>query len=765
MMPAGVIIEAFMRTAVVSFLCFPVTLLLAIGCGGGGTNNPGTGGAGGGGDGGGGGGAGEPPAIPVLTGPSNGATGEALEDTYLNWEDSAGAATYDVYFGVEADPPLVATGLMVSNHNPGDLEQFTTYHWKVAAVNEAGSREGAVWSFATGATVRPIAAFDASLTSGDAPLTVSFTDASQGVVEAWAWDLDGDGTIDSSAQNPAFTYTEPGRYDVTLTAIGGGDTDVHSEPAWVSVFLVPCDFWIDAEHGAADGPGTRDQPYLTITRALSDHPETGLTFQVMSGRYDSALGESFPLVLGEGQRLIGDVANRGLGINPVEVIDDSGVTPVVATGVIVGAADAVVAGLAISAAVTVANHYGVTLVAGVANAEVRDNTLSAPLFGGVYVDTADPNTIADNGFATAALGVAVVGGPPEILRNDFVNPSGFFDGAVNCGQGTGPVTPRIRNNLFAGQAGVVVPVVDDVYDFDAAPDLGVVGDPGGNNFAGVPVAALSHGSKAMISARGNFWPDGDPVLGRDILVLDGGQVEWGDAGQIYPASPSLLAHLGFYYASAADQSGNGYNGANFGATAVADRRGIAEYAMAFNTEAGHTEDYIALLGSGSVSLSELTLVAIVSYPAIDAGDSEANTIASKTSTGQDHGTFSLFTDDLGVSAGLHCGMGAAAGVVGPADPDQTAAADTWYHVAVSFAADPASPGDGFRYEYLAGQDVSAADPAVVDILPGNLGTIMVGRRDDDAAPEYFEGVVDDLRIYDRALSAQEVQRLYVDSQR
>ena len=58
---------------------------------------------------------------------------------------------------------------------------------------------------------------------------VTFTDRStdpDGPIAAWAWDLDGDGTTDSTAQHPAHTYDERGSRDVTLTVTDGeGEQD------------------------------------------------------------------------------------------------------------------------------------------------------------------------------------------------------------------------------------------------------------------------------------------------------------------------------------------------------------------------------------------------------------------------------------------------------------------------------------------------------------------------------------------------------------
>ncbi len=60
------------------------------------------------------------------------------------------------------------------------------------------------------------AAFTANVTSGIAPFAVRFTDNSTGHPNWWAWDFDGDGSVDSTEQNPTHVYTEGGTYLVTL---------------------------------------------------------------------------------------------------------------------------------------------------------------------------------------------------------------------------------------------------------------------------------------------------------------------------------------------------------------------------------------------------------------------------------------------------------------------------------------------------------------------------------------------------------------------
>ncbi len=66
------------------------------------------------------------------------------------------------------------------------------------------------------AGIQPVALFSADVTSGCAPLTVQFTDESQGNVTAWQWSFPGGTPASSTEQHPLVTYTQPGAYDVTL---------------------------------------------------------------------------------------------------------------------------------------------------------------------------------------------------------------------------------------------------------------------------------------------------------------------------------------------------------------------------------------------------------------------------------------------------------------------------------------------------------------------------------------------------------------------
>jgi len=77
------------------------------------------------------------------------------------------------------------------------------------------------------------AEFTGSPLSGDAPLAVTFTDASSGSPTSWSWDF-GDGAT-STTRSPAHVYSEPGEYSVTLTISDGSSTSTRTRSSYVTV--------------------------------------------------------------------------------------------------------------------------------------------------------------------------------------------------------------------------------------------------------------------------------------------------------------------------------------------------------------------------------------------------------------------------------------------------------------------------------------------------------------------------------------------------
>jgi len=86
----------------------------------------------------------------------------------------------------------------------------------------------------------PTADFRADKTDGCRPFTVHFTDNSlaawNGSLTSWAWDFDGDGTMDSTDQDPTWTYTDSGSYTVSLKVWDNhGDSNEKSVEHYITV--------------------------------------------------------------------------------------------------------------------------------------------------------------------------------------------------------------------------------------------------------------------------------------------------------------------------------------------------------------------------------------------------------------------------------------------------------------------------------------------------------------------------------------------------
>ncbi len=114
----------------------------------------------------------------------------------------------------------------------------------------------------------PVAAFSADVTSGDAPLTVTFTDASTGGPTSWSWDFNNDGAEDATTQNPSYEYTTAGTYTVTLVVTNGAGTDTLTKTDYITV-NPPLNADFSADNTSGTAPFT-----VTFTDASTGSPTT-----------------------------------------------------------------------------------------------------------------------------------------------------------------------------------------------------------------------------------------------------------------------------------------------------------------------------------------------------------------------------------------------------------------------------------------------------------------------------------------------------------
>lgn len=151
----------------------------------------------------------------------------------------------------------------------------------------------------------PVADFAATPVTGQAPLSVTFTDASVGSVTSWAWSF-GDGTT-STLQSPVHVYTAAGTYSVSLTATGAGGSNTAVRTGLITVSAPPPPPPAVNPTLSAPTPGiagrvnafrvTGCTPGATVTLLIAN--QAGTSFVTIGGvRLRSGLSQ--PTVLGSG---------------------------------------------------------------------------------------------------------------------------------------------------------------------------------------------------------------------------------------------------------------------------------------------------------------------------------------------------------------------------------------------------------------------------------------------------------------------------------
>ena len=108
-----------------------------------------------------------------------------------------------------------------------------TYNVSLTVSNCGGSDTTTSTNSITGSASAPAADFTGTPTSGTRPLTVQFTDTSTGSPTSWLWDF-GDGST-STLQNPQYTYTEIGCYNVRLTVSDSVGNDTETKEGFITV--------------------------------------------------------------------------------------------------------------------------------------------------------------------------------------------------------------------------------------------------------------------------------------------------------------------------------------------------------------------------------------------------------------------------------------------------------------------------------------------------------------------------------------------------
>jgi PKD repeat protein len=154
---------------------------------------------------------------------------------------SSGQAPLAVQFTDQSTGPVTGwnwnfgDGATSTTQNPSHTYNNAGSYTAKLTVNGSGGQTSSSSRTITVTNTSPLpvnASFTANPSSGQAPLTVQFTDQSTGPVTTWNWNF-GDGAT-STTQNPSHIYNNAGSFTATLT-VNGGSGQKSSTSRWITV--------------------------------------------------------------------------------------------------------------------------------------------------------------------------------------------------------------------------------------------------------------------------------------------------------------------------------------------------------------------------------------------------------------------------------------------------------------------------------------------------------------------------------------------------
>ena len=127
-------------------------------------------------------------------------------------------------------PPTIPINTTAGDYYIGIILDISDYN------TDNNDTDGQDASFITVTYASPIADFVGNPTSGQAPLTVWFTDQSSGIIDSWSWSFSEGNPSSASGQGPhQVIYNNPDSYDVSLTVSGPGGSDTETKYDYITV--------------------------------------------------------------------------------------------------------------------------------------------------------------------------------------------------------------------------------------------------------------------------------------------------------------------------------------------------------------------------------------------------------------------------------------------------------------------------------------------------------------------------------------------------
>ncbi len=307
--------------------------------------------------------------------------------------------------------------------------------------------------------IMPVADFSASPRSGVRTLTVAFTDttATGSPPLTYAWDFTSDGTVDSTVQNPSYTYTAPGIYTVSFTVSNLAGNNTATKTGYINVRASGA-WYVDA---AGSGDTTKIQ-------AAVNQAQAGDTIIVKAGNYPENVSINKSLILRS-------EVPQGAVVNPAS----GNIFAVSASGVTIDGFN-----INESAAAT---GYGIYSTGGQSNCVFQNNAISNVKYGLYLTGAGTSNTIAGNtiSVSTASSSVCVYlsSSKNNIIRGNTISARVY---GMRFSSSTGNI---LYGNSFTPVAGV------NVYASSNA----------GNNWSSPTPVTYRYNGAWYTSRVGNYW--------------------------------------------------------------------------------------------------------------------------------------------------------------------------------------------------------------------------------------------------------------------
>ena len=227
---------------------------------------------------------------------------------------------------------------------------------------------------------------------------------------------------------------------------------------------------------------------------------------------------------------------------------------------------------------------------------------------------------------------------------------------------------------------------------------------------------------------------------------------------IYDLEDGLVAYYNFNGGSLDDSSGYNNDIAFNNATKTVDRFGHINNAYLFDG----ANSYMRVPSSPSLNPDNITLFAIVKINGFNMNNCHSNQILGKGYPDYANGFYNLRFNDFSTSciSAPNINNEIFSGEYGDDNPqgsDAGVGTDTvfaktgeWYYIVYTY--------DGITAKlYINGQLKNTLQKSVP--FTDNSNDLYIGRHEDPPYPYYFNGIIDEIRIYNRALPTGAVQQL------